>query len=94
MKKLLKISRSFLPRRLPTGLTEFNNWVKDVVELSELPNNDSTRRVAAQFIMQLPPALAYLSLRKVSNQLIKAAANQVAYQVAKDIDNAKTEAKG
>ena len=75
---------SFIPRRLPIGLTSFNRWVEDVVILSGLPNNASTRRVAAMFILSLPPTWGYASLRRISNQLIKAAANQVASEVLKE----------
>jgi hypothetical protein len=81
--------RSFLPRKLPIGMSTFNQWVADVVRLSGLPNNESVRRVSAEFILKLPPALAYLSLRKVSNQLIKAAANQVAVEVLRPPDAPK-----
>lgn len=83
---MIRILNSFFPRKLPIGMTAFNVWVADVVALSGLPNNESTRRVAAMFILQLPPALAYLSIRKVSNQLIKAAANQVAAEVLRPPD--------
>lgn len=64
-------------------MTSFNKWVADIVRLSGLPNNESVRKVAADFILRLPPALAYLPIRKVANQLIKAAANQVALEVVR-----------
>ena len=86
MKMLLLVVKSFFPRKLPTGMGEFNAWVQDIVLLSGLPDNMSTRRVAAMFLLQLPPALAYLSIRKISNQLIKAAANQVAVEVTRTPD--------
>lgn len=86
MKYLSKWLLSFIPRKLPIGKTSFYTWIDDVVYVSGLPNNTSTRRVASMFILQLPPALAYLSIRKVSNQLIKAAANQVAAEVLKDVE--------
>lgn len=86
MRMLLLKLKSYLPRRLPTGKASFDAWIGDIVALSGLPNNASTQRVAAMFILQLPPALAYLSLRKVVNQLVKAASNQVAQAVLKDTD--------
>lgn len=78
---MLLLIKSFLPRKLPTGLTAFNAWIADIVAISGLPDNTSTRQTAAMFILHLPPALGYLSIRKISNQLIKAAANQVATEV-------------
>ena len=89
MLDLLFFLRSFLPRKLPCGMTEFNCWLKDIIRLSGLPDNASTRRVAAGFITMLPPGLGYLSIRKISNALIKAAANQVAAEVIKLQDESK-----
>lgn len=79
----MKLIKSYIPRPLPTGMAAFNEWVADVVELSGLPNNDSTRRLAAVFIMQTPPNVARISLRKLADLLIKAAAYQVANEVLK-----------
>src|ERR1700691_5872420 len=84
--RLLKILLSFLPRKLPTGMTSFNSWVKDIIVISGLPDNDSTRKVSAMFVLQVPPSIGYMSIRKVSNILVKAAANQVAVEVLKDLD--------
>jgi hypothetical protein len=92
LKRLVRYIKSFFPRQLPTGKASFDAWVSDIVSISGLPDNASTRRVAAMFILQLPPALAYLSIRKVANQLIKAAANQVAAQVAEDATKSIKEA--
>lgn len=78
---------SLFPRKLPIGRTTFNAWVTDIIALSGLPDNDSVRNLAARFILALPPALGYLSIRKVSNQLIKAAANQTASEI---IDETKS----
>lgn len=83
LRKLFRLLSSYVPRRLPVGRSDFDAWVRDIVSTSGLPDNDSTRRVAAMFILRLPPALAYLSIRKVANQLIKAAANQVASEILK-----------
>lgn len=84
LSNILFVLRSFLPRKLPTGMTQFNLWLADIIRLTGLPDNASTRRTAAGFIFMLPPGLGYLSIRKISNALIKAAANQVAQQVSKD----------
>lgn len=83
LQQLLKVLSSFLPRRLPIGMKEFESWVYDIIRLSKLPDNASTRRVAALFILQVPPQVGYMSIRRVSNMLIKAASNQVASDVIK-----------
>lgn len=87
--KLFKVLKSFFPRRLPTGIGEFNEWVSDIILVSNLPDNDSTKHLAATFILHTPPTVAYLSIRSISTQLLKAAAYQVAMQVSKDTDPKK-----
>jgi len=81
MKNLLKILRSFFPRKLPIGMSSFNSWVDDIVLVSGLPNNESVRKLAANFILSIHSDVAYMSIRRVSNLLVKAAANQVAIEV-------------
>lgn len=93
LKKLLKHLKSFLPRKLPIGMSSFQAWLDDVLYLSGLPDNESTRKVAATLILKLPPGLAYLSIRKISNQLIKAAANQVAVELLRPQSESKDTAK-
>lgn len=83
---LLLRLKSYFKRPLPKGMKEFEQWVSDIVALSGLPDNASTRRVAATFILHTPSNVARLSLRFVSNMLVKAAANQVAAQVVKDYE--------
>ena len=87
LRKLIKFILRCLPSRLPTGLTAFNGWVAAVVEHSGLPDNASTRRVAAMFILNQHPTVGWVSVNAVANQLVKAAANQVAVQVIKDVDS-------
>lgn len=84
MTNLLRTLLSFIPRRLPTGMTSFNKWVSDVVFISDLPDNASTRHLAATFIMHTPPKVVFLSIRHIASQLSKAAAYQVAQEVIKD----------
>lgn len=100
MKKLLKLSllvvTSFFPRKLPIGMTKFNEWVQDIVLISGLPNNSTTRGLAATFILQIPPNIGYISIRRVSDMLVKAAANQVGAEVIKlniEASNEKAESK-
>jgi hypothetical protein len=84
MKKLrilIEVIKSFFPRRLPTGMPSFDAWVADIITVSGLPDNNSTRRTAAEFIFKVRPEIGYMPLRVVSNMLIKAAANQVAQEI-------------
>jgi hypothetical protein len=67
-------------------MTEFNQWLADIVELSGLPDNLTTRRASALFIFSIPPTQAAMSKRKIVIQLLKAASNQVAAEVVKDVD--------
>lgn len=83
MKSLWNSFRSFFPRRLPTGMKSFDAWVKDAIEISGLPDNPKIRSIAANFIFAIPPGVAYMSIRRISNILVKVAANQVASEVLK-----------
>lgn len=85
MRLLLKL-KSYIPRKLPQGMAEFDQWVADIVALSGLPDNGSTRRVAAMFILHTPTHVSRLKLNFVVSMLQKAAANQVAAQVVKDYE--------
>jgi hypothetical protein len=79
--RLIKWFLAWLPYPLPKGMTEFNGWVEDIAQLSGLPYNDRLKNVIAQFILMLPPDTAFYSKRRLSNQIRKAAANQVAGEV-------------
>lgn len=72
---------SFIPEKLPQGMTEFNRWVDEISYLSGLPQNDKLRKVISQLIISLPPQMAYVKKRFVVNTIQKAAANQVAFEV-------------
>ena len=71
---------SFIPEKLPQGMTEFNRWVDEISYLSGLPLNDKLRKVISQLIISLPPQMAYVKKRYVVTTIQKAAANQVAFE--------------
>ncbi len=73
--------RARFASRLPQGMTEFNSWVRDVSELSGLPNNLRLRTVIAMFILKLPPEMISFPKWRLAKQIKKAAANQVASEV-------------
>lgn len=84
--KQLKWLNSFVPERLPQGMTEFNRWVEDISELTELPINDKLKKVVGTLILQMPPQMAYVKKRHIANLVKKAAANQVSVEVLNTID--------
>lgn len=84
--KLLIWLNSFIPERLPQGMTEFNRWVEEISELSGLPINDKLKKVIGTLILQLPPQVASVPKRHVANLVKKAAANQVSVEVLNLID--------
>lgn len=89
---LIKKIKSYWPQRLPQGMTEFSNWVNEIAELSELPNNDRLRKVIGVMILQMPPNISMCAKRHIVNRIRKAAANQVAAE-ALDLIDEKEKAK-
>jgi hypothetical protein len=76
---------SFIPEKLPQGMTEFNRWVDEISHLSGLPLNDKLRKVISQLIISLPPQVAYVKKRYIVTTIQKAAANQVAFEMLRTI---------
>lgn len=87
--KFIKRVRCFFPSRLPQGMKEFNQFVADVAELSDLPNNLRLRTVISMFILKLPPEMISFPKWRLAKQLKKAAANQVASEVLSVADEEK-----
>lgn len=88
----IKWLRSFYPSQLPQGMTQFNEFVADVAQLSGLPDNDRLRKVISEFIFTLPPDMPSFSKRRLAKMIQKAAANQVAHEVLK-LQNENKETK-
>lgn len=84
--KFIKRLLGSLPAKLPQGMTEFNAFVDDVAELTELPNNNRLRTIIASFIMRLPPSMIAFSKWELAKQIKKAAANQVAAEAMKLVE--------
>jgi hypothetical protein len=91
--KTVKKINSLIPEKLPQGLTEFNNWVDDISELSGLPVNDKLKRIVGMLILQMPPTKAFVPKNKLANLVRKAASNQVAVEAIALIDAKKNEKK-
>lgn len=76
---------AYVPTRLPIGMTEFDTWAKSVIDLTRLPDNDSTRFALASTVPHqkadkfLTPKIKYAWL------LEKSAANQVAFGIMTEL---------
>jgi hypothetical protein len=71
--------------KLPTGMTEFENWAKSIIAMTDLPDNDSMRFALASAIWGLKPHEGHVPLEYFAEVLIKGAASQVAGQVLQDL---------
>ena len=91
LSKLFIWLNSFIPEKLPQGMTQFGRWVDEISYLSGLPNNDKLRKVISQLIVSLPPQMAYVQKRFIVKTIQKAAANQVAFEVISLIDEQQKE---
>lgn len=86
--------RSYVPRRLPVGLSEYEVWSDRIATLAgNLADKDSIRFVLASQIMHLGPQRSSVSDQFFIRSLRKGAANQVASQVFQDIKQKQQEAK-
>lgn len=91
LSNLLVWLNSFIPEKLPQGMSEFNRWVDEISYLSGLPLNDKLRKVISQLIISLPPQMARVQKRYVVLTIQKAAANQVAFETLSLIDEQQQE---
>lgn len=86
MPKLLKIIRSYFPSKLPTGMTEMNKWLDDIVKLTgPIANERDMHFVLCSILIHADVKFGYLPKRYFVTRLIKSAANQVASQIFQDI---------
>lgn len=76
--QLLNLIKSYIPRQLPIGISEFNLLLKEVLECSGLVDTEKNRTVAATFIFSLPTNVHKISVRGIAKQLRRAASMQVA----------------
>lgn len=86
MKSLLNSLKTRLPKKLPTGMTELNEWLSLILSLAEIKDTPKNRMIVSNFIFSLPPNKAYVSPKVVSNMLIKAASNQVFAEVYREAE--------
>jgi ERCC4-type nuclease len=93
MQRLIQYLLSYLPTRLPVGVTEFETWSDSIIELTgPLADRDSMKFALASMVIHRNPNLGYATKRSFVNGLIKSASNQVCSQVFQDIKKRQQEA--
>lgn len=90
--KLVRRLRAFLPSRLPQGRADFNSWATDIIEMAGVPDNDSTRFAVAAMVMHGAGKSGWKSKWFFVNQLVKAAANEVAHAVLTELKSRQQDA--
>lgn len=92
--KYIKFLLSFLPSKLPVGMTEFNSFANDVIELAgEFADRDSMRFAIASMVIHLDSKRGSVPKRQLVNMLRKSAANQVASQVFQELKQKQLDAQ-
>lgn len=93
-KRLAKVLTSYLPTKLPTGMTEFDNFANDIIELAgNYADEDSMKFVIATNIQHMKQTQDRVSKQFFVRVLRKAAANQIASQVFINIKAKQLEAQ-
>lgn len=98
MKRILsKFSRfvrkvkAYFPSRLPVGMTEFDAWAADIIDLYGAPDNDSVRFAIATMVLHCPAQDAYKPKHYFGLTVSKSMSNQVAAAIVQEL-KAKQEA--
>ncbi len=91
-KRLLKILKSHIALEIPTGMTKFNQWLDDLVELvGPIADAESIRWTACNEIMRLPPTSNRVKQNKLVKIVRKFAANQLAAHTVNQLKAAADE---
>lgn len=94
MKQFVNTLLSYVPRKLPVGMTEFENWSERIISLSgPFADADSMKFALASQIMHLGAQKSSVADQYFIRSMRKAAANQVASQVFQDIKIKQQEAQ-
>jgi len=94
MKLIIARLLSYIPRQLPVGKTEFENWSDRVLsQCGKYADPDSMKFALCSQIMHLGSQQSKVSDQFFIRSLRKAAANQVASQFFQDIKNKQLEAQ-
>lgn len=86
LKRLYNYVRSYFPSRLPVGLTEFNAWADEIIDLTgQIADSESMKFVICTSIMHLPATAASVPKQFFVKTLRKTAANQVGGYIFQEI---------
>lgn len=91
LKKVLSLLKACLPSPLPVGLTQYEEWSNEVIELAGAPNNDSTKFTVAVMILHLDSTAAYKPKIFFVKSLKKAMSNQTVSQIIQDLKTKQAE---
>jgi hypothetical protein len=74
---------SFFPSRTPIGVQEFNKWSDDVIALTDVPNNRTTKWTLAMLLRTRGDKdnRRYVPKREWANRLHKAAVLEVVHHL-------------
>lgn len=84
-KKLWLLLRSLLPSKLPESAPEFSAWSDSILELGDLPKNDSFQGAIATMVLHLGPTVGWKAKYFFLVALRKSMANQLAFGVLESI---------
>ncbi len=77
---------SYIPTKLPVGLTAYQAWLDSIVELAgPLADRESVQWVISNEVMRLPPGKDTVSKNRMVKLLRKYAANQCAGHVVLEL---------
>lgn len=92
MQKLLAKMLIRVPRRLPVGLTEFNNFADRVIMLAgQFADTDSMRFAIATAVIHADASKGRVADKFFVDRLVKSAANQVASYVFQEVKQKQAE---
>lgn len=88
---LLKRLMSYIPTQLPVGVSEFDAWAQDIMDLAgPMADEDSMKFVIASSLLHIPIKKDGFAVNRIAKSrfvasLRKGGSNQVASQVFSDI---------
>lgn len=90
IKSVLKYLLSYFPENLPVGMTAYNQFCNDIIELAgPYADKDSMRFVISTNILHLDPKYSRASKQYFVRRLRKTAANQIVSEVINEIKAAQ-----
>jgi len=87
LKRLARRLKALFPSLLPQGVSDFDSWANDILDIYQMPNNDSTKFALAVMITHLPPTQAYKPKHYFGMTLLKGASTQIAFAVMDTVKN-------